>query len=573
MKSYWAISSCLLLPSVTGLVVDAGQEQGVLSSSVEANVIAQKAVVKDSFVIFNEVNGLLRQWGNALRPNGFSVTLASVPPNTLLYHARTDPDEPSSPEWFAFDAEMSYGIYGGRKNTSVFLRTYRTTATLGPLLYFNGLSAALTFSGTLDSQDLLVPPLNTSNNNTPFEDYARAERLCAWASTRHIAGFVRTNAGFELLWCDMQSHGLKLVRNVDVTRWADEMDDHSDRTGSDKDGERGGGPGRHRGPPPDGLDRRPFPGHPEPGGRPPGKGFNMFAQYASWEWLRAASHTYDGLGESRVQLHPGWHVTARGIVGSSNSESGPTSRMASLSNGTIAIWREEVDEMLRMGLEERRENSRVDWRALTDLIVARYGDRLPQLKELLNLAHQSSILETHDVFVDHGYTSFTNASTHLQHAYRLISSLVLPFFDHETSKEERVETCTNSITPDLTVPNGEMDVTTSYERKLWAAITHVHRSICSVLIDTHSELIALRPHQPLLAPRAAGLEASVLRVEQLISQLDWSVWVRCPEVCAWGQVCYIPIWPLVGFGSQNRTWWPMPSSGRPEPQCAGSFNL
>ncbi|KDN38683.1 hypothetical protein RSAG8_09358, partial [Rhizoctonia solani AG-8 WAC10335] len=293
---------------------------------------------KDSFAIFNEVNGLLRQWGNALRPNGFSVTLASVPSHTLLYHARTDSDEPSSPEWFAFDPEMSYGIYGGRQNTSVFLRTYRTTSPLDRLLYFNGLSAALTYSGKIDSQDLLT----STPSSDPFGDYARAERLCAWAKrpNRNIKGFVRTNAGFEVLLCDLTEWGLELVRNVNVTRWADEMDDHSDRRGSDQDGERGRKPWPPRPPPsPDGP-RAPPPDHPH--GRPqlPGspRGFNMFAQYASWEWLRAASHTYDGVGEARVRLHSGWHVTAYGIPGSE-----PASRMASLSNETIDAWRFEVD--------------------------------------------------------------------------------------------------------------------------------------------------------------------------------------------------------------------------------------
>jgi hypothetical protein len=457
---------------------------------------------------------------------------------------------------------MSYGIYGGRKDTSVFLRTYRTTTTLSPLIYFNGLSAALTFSGTLDSQDLLT--LSNASSD-PLADYARAERLCAWASARGVAGFVRTNAGFELLWCDMRSPGLKLVRNVDVTRWADDMDDHSDRRGSDRDGERG----RERHPRPPEEDRPRFPG---PGRRPPG-GFSMFARYASWEWLRAVSHTYDGLGEARVQLFSGWHVTSRGIASTSGSELALVARMASLPNDTVTIWREEIDSMLNMVIEEHRESSGVDWRALTDVIVGRYGDRLPQLRELLDVASQTTPATGSGVPADHAYTQFTNTSTHLQHAYRLVSSLVLPFFDHDATREVQVDTCTSSILPDLVAAEGETDSLNSYERKLWAVITFVHRSICSLLIDVHAELTTLRPHwHALSTAQIATLTATARRVEQLTTQLDWSMWVRCPDMCAWGQVCYIPIWPLFGFGVQNRTSRPGSGGERPEPQCADNLN-
>ncbi|KAL5641669.1 hypothetical protein ACGC1H_001966 [Rhizoctonia solani] len=526
MKYYSAIVTSLVLSGASARAT----EQVVLSDYEEQP--------RDSFAIFNEVNGLLRQWGNALRPNGFSVTLASIPSHTLLYHARTDPDEPSSPEWFAFDPEMSYGIYGGRQNTSVFLRTYRTTSPLDRLLYFNGLSAALTFSGTLDSQDLLTFTLWSD----PFGDYARAARLCAWAKhpSRNIKGFVRTNAGFEVLLCDVTEWGLELVRNVNVTRWADEMDDHSDRRGSDRDGERGRKPWPPHPPPSPNDPPAPPPDNPRDRPRLPGppRGSHLFAQYASsWEWLRAASHTYDGVGEARVRLYSGWHITAYGISGSES-----VGRIASLSNETIDAWRLEVDRMVSDSM--RGANSGVNWRGVTDMVVTRYGDRLLQLKELLRLAYQ-----------DGAYISSTNTSVHLKHAHRLVSSLLLPFFDWNASRDEHIGLCTNSVL----LPS--LDLVNRYEKKLWEAIAHVHKSICTVLVDVHSELTSFGP------------KVDLVIIEELIAQLDWSVWVRCPEVCPWGEICYIPIWPLSGFGKHNQTSWPRPSEGneRPEPQCAGTL--
>ncbi|KAJ1311873.1 hypothetical protein OPQ81_010332 [Rhizoctonia solani] len=461
-----------------------------------------------SFEIFNEVNGLLRQWGSALRPNGFSVTLASVPSHTLLYHARTDPDEPTSPEWFAFDSEMSYGIYGGRQNTPVFLRTYRTTSPLDRLLYFNGLSAALTFSGTTDSQDLLAPADGPSDS---FGDYARAERLCTWASSRNIKGFVRTNVGFEVLLCDLTELGLELVKNVNVTRWADEIDDHSNRSGSDRDGEKGRPRLPHPPPspndPPSVPPREPLPnnphGHPGFPGPPRGRS-NMFAQYASWEWLRSASHIYDGIGEARVRLYPEWHATAYGIPGSESA-----TRMASLSKETIDTWRAEVDQMLSESMSGK--SSEIDWRGATDMVISRYGDRLLQLKELLNSAYQ-----------DGAYTPSKNASTHLKHAHRLVSSLLLPFYDWDAPREEQIDLCSKSVL----LPS--LDSANKYEQKIWTAITQVHKSICTVLVDVHSELTALRPYHA----HEVDLKLATVteRLEELIAQLDWSMWIRCPEV-------------------------------------------
>ncbi|KAG8687639.1 hypothetical protein FRC09_013374, partial [Ceratobasidium sp. 395] len=472
-------------------LVVADAEQSVFNGIEGNRGWDNTAIRRDSFLIFNEVNSLLRQWGNALNPNGFSVTLASIPVNTLLYHARTDMEEPSSPEWFAFDAEMSYGIYGGRKNTSVYLRTYRTTSSLGPLLYFNGLSAAL-MDSTLDTQDLLAPPpaSNSTPVSDPFADYARARRLCLWAKQRGIKGFVRTNVGFELIWCDMRDERVRLIRNLDVTGWADDLDDHSDRTGSDEDGERRRGPWGPRRPStiaPSSLGSTPASKLPtslpsrlgpnEPGRRPPGRGgFTMFARYASWEWLRAASRTYAGLGEARVKLQLGWHVTSYGIAPSSNG----ITRVAQLPADSIAIWKEEVDQMLQMAVMGKRGNSGVDWRALTDLIVDRYGDRLPELSALLKLAHSN--------ISAHIPSSNADSTMYLKRAYRLASSMILPFYGHNASRDDQVEICTLSIPPDLAAKEGEANSLNSYEHKIWTTIMHVHRSICTVVLDVHSEL-------------------------------------------------------------------------------------
>ncbi|KAG9119001.1 hypothetical protein FRC07_006203 [Ceratobasidium sp. 392] len=368
----------------------------------------------------------------------------------------------------------------------------------------------------------------------------------------------------------MRDERVKLMRNLDVTKWADDMDDHSDRTGSDEDGENRRGPWGPRRPtatlsPTSSLSSskpaltpKTLPAWPlhrlEPGGPgrgPPGRGvFALFARYASWEWLRAASHTYNGLGEARVKLRSGWHVTSHGIAPTSNG----ITRVAQLPADSIATWRKEVDQMLQMALRQKHDSSGVDWRALTDLIVDRYGDRLPELSALLKLAHSSISAHTSG--------SNTNATIHIQHAYRLVSSILLSFYDRNASREEQVEICTFSIPPDLAAKEGEANPLNQYERKIWSVVVHVHRSICATILDIHSGLEAFRPLPS--GPNILSLEQMSNRVDELISQLDWPGWVRCPDVCPWGQVCFIPIWPLLGFGS-----WPgWPREGRPEPHTS-----
>lgn len=44
-----------------------------------------------SHLIFASFVGLLKQWPNTYFPNGHSVVLGTIPPSTLLYHARCVP--------------------------------------------------------------------------------------------------------------------------------------------------------------------------------------------------------------------------------------------------------------------------------------------------------------------------------------------------------------------------------------------------------------------------------------------------------------------------------------------------
>lgn len=75
------------------------------------------------------------------------------------------------------------------------LITYRTTRPAN-VLYFDGMSAAWG-EGWLDSQHMFIFGMskNGSKDISWWDDYGRAEKLCEWAKSRDIEGFVRMNAG------------------------------------------------------------------------------------------------------------------------------------------------------------------------------------------------------------------------------------------------------------------------------------------------------------------------------------------------------------------------------------------
>ncbi|EOO00489.1 putative serine protein [Phaeoacremonium minimum UCRPA7] len=161
-------------------------------------------------------------------PNGHTIAAVEVPVYTLFYHGRLDGELPPSPEWLAFDVEMSYGIMGSTRNS--WLLTYQTTRPVRALC-FDGESAALMGLGQLDTQMLHVFG-NVSGPPRPrdgvfrglWQEYARAEGLCDWLLAAGLRGpgwgfegVVRMNAGFEMIWCDFTSPSLRLLTQLNIT--------------------------------------------------------------------------------------------------------------------------------------------------------------------------------------------------------------------------------------------------------------------------------------------------------------------------------------------------------------------
>jgi hypothetical protein len=179
--------------------------------------------------IFSSLRSLLQQWPNTFFPNGHSIVPCQVPAYTNLYHARWDDQIPPDPEWFAFDIEMSYGIFGNGRNAHML--TYQSVKPIG-CLYFDGMSAALAGTGQLDSQMVFLYGNTTGPSQSEpaepgsglFGELRRAQSLCQWVRDNDLGGLgwgvegiVRMNAGFEMIWCNFSSPSIKLVSHLNVT--------------------------------------------------------------------------------------------------------------------------------------------------------------------------------------------------------------------------------------------------------------------------------------------------------------------------------------------------------------------
>jgi len=163
---------------------------------------------------------------------------------------------------------MSVGIYGGSGIT--FLHTALPSRPLN-LLYFDGESATLTASGSLDSQTALLRQHVESNptSESIYDESARGRELCALAQELQIDGYMLMNAGFEVLACNVESSGIREIHVSNITV-----------------------PGNYV--------RQRDPNLPHDPTRPPPLGFgNDFAQEYSWDWVRSATWHYGGFGNGR----------------------------------------------------------------------------------------------------------------------------------------------------------------------------------------------------------------------------------------------------------------------------------
>jgi hypothetical protein len=241
-------------------------------------------------------------------------------------------------------------------NEAGYLHTYAAVQELR-LLYIDGMSAAKTEKGTLDSQDVLLfnGTVDRSHGRGLGGEGDRARKACEMAEydwAGRIDGVLRMEAGFEIILCKFERDLLP----VRITRVKSQSrDDRAKSKGDWKKEEK------HRGPP-DG--RRKSPGHGRPGGPD------------SSRWVRAVTARYDDIGANRVSVNYDNFVTAFSHDVDLFNNDSALPRLEHLLPSELKPIQKEVTALVLT--HDARESS-WNWRATADAIVTRYSDELTYL--------------------------------------------------------------------------------------------------------------------------------------------------------------------------------------------------
>ena len=363
-------------------------------SSQSQNGPSLASATENANLIFNAIYASMRQWGSSVQHNGMSFFPASIPAGTLLYHGHHTPDRVVGIEWLAFEiphAEMFargwkkrnqtgggeggqadehdefvdlrstppqllWGLekpeqpqYGPRESVPGYLHIYQATRPL-KVLYIDGMAAANSELGTLDTQDLLL--LNFTSG--VWAERQRAKELCDLGEKWGIEGFIRMECGFELIKCDF-STGLDFIS-------------HKER-----------------------------PNESDPQGRN-----DIFLL----DFVRDIANRYHGIDGGRVHLDYSSMVSAFFYAANlSNPHQDPRAGPSALPR--LVESDDQVLQRIRSDLGHSLRNSKagagVDWQGVADMIVKRYAARLQWMAtgmEQETFLSQVNIMM--NTFVDYG---------------------------------------------------------------------------------------------------------------------------------------------------------------------------
>ncbi|KAG1862331.1 hypothetical protein C8R48DRAFT_210989 [Suillus tomentosus] len=221
----------------------------------------------------------------------------------------------------------------------------------------------------------------------------------------------------------------------------------------------------------------------------------------------------------------------------------------------------------------------IDWKPVLGVVVDRYASRLDFMQYLLNMT-----LDDRSIF------------DHAQQIQRRLRTVLLPYTVFSAPPPNTSVTantnlwalpvfreCATSHTASI-VARG-MTLIPS-ERLLLQAVQETTREICRVATKMWASgmIIGVDPlYPPEQRPEADRIHTLMGEwkedLTQLISWLNWSVWVKCRPACGFEEMCYLPTWPF-GFsptprGPHQVQWnsaslWPDPTKGEwkiPQLKC------
>jgi hypothetical protein len=264
-----------------------------------------------------------------------------------------------------------------------------------------------------------------------------------------------------------------------------------------------------------------------------------------WSFYHAASWHHH-LSEPRVTLHPAYLVSlydpSYSSLAANNKLPVRKHRLTDLSSEDLTAFKAEVTQALT---EWRNDHygllgSGFDWSAIAQAVVDRNGDRISEMRQLLdNVSFSSNITEA------------------VAHVRLIAFALVMPYIDHvavlssnttvkarSSSLAKASNHCTTAFTRHLEVPTVKL---TPQERRLKDAIKGVLKRICkfgtSVLGDSLILLETLEDdlHEGGQTDGRKMLKIWGDEVKDLMDWLGWAMWQRCPRACAWDVRFILPL--------------------------------
>ncbi|KZL71114.1 hypothetical protein CT0861_03860 [Colletotrichum tofieldiae] len=439
------------------------------------------------FQVFNAIHSAMRQWGSSLHHNGLGLIPATVPRGTLLYHGTWRNYTPPDFEWLAFEMEHAENFASSTKDA-------RKGPSKGP-----------------------QPPQPPGQEN-------RQKALGHQSGSNPNRGYLhtyRTNRDLRLLYIDGMSGG-----NTDMGTWTRRISCYETlimplHTTIGAVGTISA---------PCGLDlvsilRTPYQEDRE------GASIDLF------EWVRAVSRRYDGIGAGRVTLEFGRMVSGLWYpVNVTNPD--PTMIKHPRLIQATSEERAEILKRVEDVVSSTRQVNRVDWQSIADMIVSRYGERLTALaEEEQPAAFASQIYVVTNTFVDYPATSIDKSAIGAT----------------EKMTRQATQRCVRHFLEPALVWKDEW---TDEDALIYTATRTVAKRICvdlfrirSLLLDASPELaekLATRPWSSvgtipkrLFEAVREGKEIILL----LMEKLDWASWRKCPG-CSVGEVCFVPMWPF-----------------------------
>ncbi|KAG1779206.1 hypothetical protein EV702DRAFT_1091068 [Suillus placidus] len=458
-------------------------------------------------LIFDTVYSLLQHWPNTRYRNGHSIVPGVIPIGTLLYHGTSSNTIPSGPDWTATDPEHS--LIFARGYGSAWHLTLAATRPL-KVLYFDGSSAAkISGEGMMDTQDIIV--WGAVQPERVFDEKSRIRDLCEWGKEFGIDGFARMEMDFEVMLCDFTA-GVEVVSFVHLRVLS-------------KD--RNPDPYRSPSPPP-----------PDP---------------EVLDWVRVFEVMHSGSWHNRYPGDSRIVLDLTGLISLYDIALAPSlvpvrAGLERCDHRVLGISSEDISQVKRKLAEvigRPDPGSGIDWKTLTHVIVDRYANRLELLQHLLNFTSSDSqeLLQR---------AKLVQTQLRVMLTPYILDATVVPSADtlapHPSQWASPIfRLCATTHT---SVIINQIPFMTPSEHLLLEAVEKTTREVCRVTtkmwaVGVMSGLDTLFLIELNGEPDVAQIMDDWKQdIQQLMSWLDWSIWIKCRPACGPEEMCYLPTWPI-----------------------------